>query len=179
VEEAMQRRNVLAPTGLYSYACLFGLLGCASLARPIPEPKPTKVYASFSKTWVAAVDYLARSGIALDTADRSSGVIKADLTATILDKSHFGSCEGSVIEFQGSEYASNQHGDWYWYTPQFHGPPIGRPFIAIIQGDSAHAKLSVRSEWIDAAGKEVKCAETSRWRDQQTEAAIKTQAERP
>jgi hypothetical protein len=175
----MQRRNVLAPTGLYSYACLFGLLGCASLARPIPEPKPTKVYASFSKTWVAAVDYLARSGIALDTADRSSGVIKADLTATILDKSHFGSCEGSVIEFQGSEYASNQHGGWYWYTPQFHGPAIGRPFIAIIQGDSAHAKLSVRSEWIDAAGKEVKCAETSRWRDQQTEAAIKTQAERP
>lgn len=173
----MQRRNVLAVTGLSCLACLLGLLGCASLAQPIPEPKPTQVYASFSKTWVAAVDYLARSGVSLDTADRSSGVIKADLTATTLDKSHFGSCQGSVVEFQGGEYASNQHGGSYWYTPQFHGPPIGRPFIAIVQGDSAHAKLSVRSEWIDPAGNEVKCAETSRWRDQQTEAAIKTEAE--
>ena len=173
----MQRRNTLALTGFSRFACLLCLLGCASLARPIPEPKPTQVYASFSKTWVAAVDYLARSGVSLDTADRSSGVIKTDLTATTLDKSHFGSCEGSVVEFQGGEYASNQHGGWYWYTPQFHGPPIGRPFIAIVQGDGAHAKLSVRSEWIDAAGKEVKCAETSRWRDHQTEAAIKTEAE--
>jgi hypothetical protein len=171
----MKLRNALIP--LCCCTALVGLSGCASLARPIPEPKPTQVYASFSKTWVAAVDYLARSGVSLDTADRSSGVIKADLTAATLDKSHFGSCEGSVAEFQGGEYASNQHGGWYWYTPQFHGPPVGRPFIAIVQGDSAHAKLSVRSEWIDAAGREVKCAETSRWRDQQTESAIKTEAE--
>lgn len=173
----MKLRNALIPLELCCCTALVVLSGCTSLARPIPEPKPTQVYASFSKTWVAAVDYLARSGVSLDTADRSSGVIKADLKTTTLDKSQFGSCKGSVIEFQGGEYASNQHGGWYWYTPQFRGPPIGRPFIAIVQGDSAHARLSVRSEWIDASGKEVKCAETSRWRDQQTEAAIKTQAE--
>ncbi len=173
----MQRRNALALTGLSRLACLLCLLGCASLARPIPEPKPTQVYASFSKTWVAAVDYLARSGVSLDTADRSSGVIKTDLKTTTLDKSHFGSCSGSVIEFQGAEYALNEYEGSYWYTPQFGGPPIGRPVIAIVQGDSVRAKLSIRSVWIDAAGKEAKCAETSRWRDQQTEAAIKTEAE--
>src|SRR5258708_33033344 len=99
----MQRRNALALTGLSRLACLLCLLGCASLARPIPEPKPTQVYASFSKTWVAAVDYLARSGGSLDTADRSSGVIKTDLKTTTLDKSHFCSCSGSEIGFPGAQ----------------------------------------------------------------------------
>ena len=176
----MQPRNVVSLAGLFCCTCLVELLGCASLARPIPEPKPTQVYASFDKTWGAAVDYFARSGVSLDTTDRSTGVIRADLTATPVDKSHFGSCGGSITGTPPIEYAWNEYGGWYWYTPQFHGPPVGRPFIATIQGDSARATLRVRSEWIDAGGKEVKCSsETSRWRDQQTEEAIRTQAERP
>jgi hypothetical protein len=163
----MQPRTVLALTGLFRSACLVGLLGCASLARPIPEPKPTQVYASFSKTWVAAVDYLAQSGISLDTTDRSLGVIRADVTTMPRDKSHFRSCGSSTIK----TYWSEDQG-WYWYT-QPQDPPVGAPFIAIVRGDSAHATLSVNSEWINAAGKEVKCSETLGWWDQQTKAELR------
>jgi hypothetical protein len=130
------------------------------------------VYASFAKTWGAAVDYLARSGVSLDTTDRSSGVIRADVTTMAGDKSHFASCGSSTVQPYWHEY-----GGWRWYTDS-HGPPPGAPFIAVVHGDSTRATLRVRSEWIDAAGKEVKCSETSSWWDQQTEAAIKTQAER-
>jgi hypothetical protein len=77
-----------------------------------------------------------------------------------------------MIESYWSEY-----GGWRRYT-QPQAPPIGAPFIAIVHGDSRRSTLSVSSEWIDAAGKEVKCSKTSVWWDQQTEAAIKTQAER-
>lgn len=169
----MRRRNALALTGLFRCAGLVGLLGCASLARPLPERKPTQVYASFTKTWGAAVDYFARSGVSVDTTDRSSGVIRADVTTMPRDKSHFGLCASSVIKSYWSEY-----GGWYRYT-QPQDPPVGAPFTAIVHGDSTRATLSVSSEWIDAAGKEVKCSETLSWWDRQTEAAIKTQAERP
>jgi len=94
----MQRRNVLPPAALCGFACFFGVLGCASLARPIPEPKPTRVYASFTRTWGAAVEYFARSGVSLDTTDRSAGVIKADLTTMPRDKSFFGSCGSSMVK---------------------------------------------------------------------------------
>jgi hypothetical protein len=77
-----------------------------------------------------------------------------------------------MIESHWSEY-----GGWRWDT-QSHGPPVGTPFTAIVHGDSTRATLSVSSEWIDTAGKEVKCSTTSSWKDQQTEAAIKTEAER-
>jgi hypothetical protein len=117
------------------------------------------------------VDYFARSGVSVDTTERSSGVIRADVTTMPRDKSHFRSCGNSTIK----NYWSEDQG-WYWYT-QPQDPPVGAPFIAIVRGDSAHATLSVSSEWIDAAGKEVKCSETLSWWDRQTEAAIKTKAE--
>ena len=169
----MHPRKVVTLAGLLCYACMVGLFGCASLARPIPEPRPTQVYASFNKTWGAAVDYFARSGVSLDTTDRSSGVIKADVTSMPRDKSQFGACGSSIVKSYWHEY-----GGWYWYTDS-QGPPPGAPFIAVVHGDSARATLKVRSEWIDSAGKEVECSRTSSWWDQQTEAAIRTLAERP
>jgi hypothetical protein len=167
----MKLRNALIPFELCCCTALVGLSGCASLTRPVPARKPTQVYASLTKTWGAAVDYFARSGVSLDTTDRSSGVIRADVTTMSRDKSHFRSCGSSIIK----TYWSEDQG-WYWYT-QPQDPPVGAPFIAIVRGDSAHATLTVNSEWINAAGKEVKCSETLGWWDQQTEAAIKTQAE--
>lgn len=98
VEGHMHRRNVLTLAGLFGCTCLVGLSGCASLARPLPERRPTQVYASFSKTWGAAVDYFERSGVSVDTADRSSGIIRADATTMPRDKSHFGLCGNSVLE---------------------------------------------------------------------------------
>jgi hypothetical protein len=169
----MQPRNVVTLAGLLCCMCIVGLLGCASLARPIPQPKPTQVYASFTKTWTAAVDYFARSGISLDTTDRSSGVIRADVTTMPRNNTHFVSCGSSMVESYW-----HKHGGWYLYT-ESQGPPLGAPFIAIVHGDSARATLKVRSEWIDAAGKEVKCAEASTWWDRATEEAIRTLAERP
>jgi hypothetical protein len=169
----MDRRNVLTLAGLFGCTCLVGLSGCASLSRPLPERRPTQVYASFSKTWGAAVDYFERSGVSVDTTARSSGVIRADATTMPRDKSHFGLCGNSVLE----PYWYEDSG-FYW-TRNYGERPLGAPFTAIIHGDSTRATLRVSSEWIDANGKEVKCSKTSSnaW-DQHTEVAIKREAER-
>lgn len=168
----MQPRNVLMLIGLFCCTALLGLLGCASLARPLPERKPTHVYASFRKTWGAAVDYFARSGISVDTTDRSSGIIRADATTMPLDKSHFGLCGNSVIE----PHWRGRRG-WAW-TRNYEDPPVGAPFTAIVHGDSTRAMVSVTADWIDAHGKQIKCSTSSNVWEQRSEAAIKTKAER-
>lgn len=170
----MQPRNVLIPFELCCCTALVGLLGCASFARPLPEPKPTDVNASFSKTWGAAVDYFERSGWSVDTTDRSSGIVRADATIVPPDKSHFGLCGNSVIE----PYWSGEQGGWdlIWHDET---PPIGAPFTAIVHGDSARATVTITAYWINADGKQIKCSPSSKtsW-EQQSEAAIKTGAER-
>jgi hypothetical protein len=168
----MHRRNVLTLAGLFGCACLVGLSGCASLSRPLPERRSTQVYASFSKTWGAAMDYFARSGVSVDTTGRSSGVIKADATTMPRDKSHFGLCGNTMLK---SYWLGDQ--GWVWST-KYEERPVGAPFTAIVHGDSTRATVSVTAEWIDANGKEVKCSKPSNSWEQQTEAAIKTQAER-
>jgi hypothetical protein len=168
----MHRRNVITLVGPFGYTCLFGLSGCASLSRPLPEPRPTQVYASFSKTWGAAVDYFARSGISVDTTARSSGMIRADATTMPRDKSHFGLCGNSVLEPYWNKYRG-----FYW-TRNYGERPLGAPFTAIVHGDSTRATVTVTADWIDAHGKEIKCSTSLKtgW-EQQTEAAIKTKAE--
>ena len=168
----MRARNALTLIGLFCCADLVGLSGCASLARPLPDRRPTQVYASFSKTWGAAVDYFARVGVAVDTTERSSGVIRADATTMPRDKSHFGLCGNSMLEPYWDAYRG-----WEW-SRTYAERPVGAPFTAIVRGDSARATVSVTAEWIDANGKKVKCSKPSNSWEQQTEAAIKTQAER-
>jgi hypothetical protein len=170
----MQPRNVLTLIGLFCCTALVGLLGCASLARPVPERKPTQVYASFGKTWGAAVDYFEQSGRSVDTTDRSSGIVRADATTMPADRSHFGLCGNSVVE----PYWRGKYGGWA-LTRNYEGPSVGAPFIAIVHGDSTRTTVSVTAEWIDAHGKQIKCSASSKtsW-EQQSEAAIKTRAER-
>jgi hypothetical protein len=170
----MQPRNVLALTGLFCCTCLVGLSGCAPLGRPLPEPRPTLVYASSSKTWDAALDYFGRSGVAVDTTDRSSGIIRAATTTMPPDRSHFGLCGNSVL----TPYWENGRG-WDWEIRSGGERPFGAPFTAIIQGDSSRATVAVTADWIDGHGKPIKCSTSLKtgW-EQQTEAAIKTQAER-
>lgn len=170
----MQPRSILIVVGLFCCTDVVGLSGCASLARPLPERRPTQVYASFGKTWGAAVDYLARSGRSVDTTDRASGIIRADATTIPSDKSHFGLCGNSQIE----HYWKGTHGGWELIT-HYEGPPIGAPFTAIVHGDSARATVNVTADWIDPSGKEIKCSISSKtWWEQGSEAAIKTKAER-
>jgi hypothetical protein len=168
----MRPRNVLTLIGLFCCADLEGLSGCASLSRSLPERRPTQVYASFSKTWGAAVDYFARSGVSVDTTDRSSGVIRADATTMPQDESHFGLCGNSMLE----SYWEGDRG-WVWST-KYEERPVGAPFTAVVHGDNTRATVSVTAEWIDANGNHVKCSKPSNSWEQQTEAAIKTQAER-
>jgi hypothetical protein len=158
--------------GLFCWTEFVGLSGCASLAPPLPEPKPTLVYASIGKTWSAAVDYFARSGISLDTTDGSSGIIRADSSTLPRDKSHFGLCGNSVLEPYWSGYRG-----WGW-TRNYGERPFGAPFTAIVHGDSTRATVSITADWIDAHGKQVKCSASSKtgW-EQASEAAIKTDAE--
>ncbi len=170
----MQPRNVLTLIGLFCCTALVALSGCATLAPPLPERRPTQVYASFGKTWDATVDYLAQSGRSLDTTDRSSGIVRADATTMPPDKSHFGLCGNSVIE----HYWRGEYGGWE-STRNYEGPPVGAPFTAIVHGDSTRATVSVTAEWIDAHGKQIKCSTSSRtWWEQGSEEAIKTRAER-
>jgi hypothetical protein len=168
----MHRRNVLTLAGLFGCTCLVGLSGCASLSRPLPERRPTQVYAPFSKTWGAAVDYFARSGVSVDTTDRSTGIIRADTTTMPADKSHFGLCGNSGLEF----YWEEDRG-FYWTRGHWERP-FGAPFTAIVHGDSTRATVTVTADWIDAHGKQVKCSTSYKtgW-EQETEAAIKTKAE--
>ena len=166
-------RNALSPFELCCCTALVGLLGCASLGRPLPERKPTDVYASFSKTWGATVEYLERSGRSVDTTDRSSGIIRADATTIPSDKSYFGSCGNSRIEhgWRGTD------GGWESIT-HYEGPPIGAPFTAIVQGDRARATVTVTAEWIDSRGKEVLCSPSSKtWWEKGSEEAIRKIAE--
>jgi hypothetical protein len=167
----MQSRNFSILVGLFCCADLAALSGCASLARPLPERKAAEVYASYGKTWGAAVDYFARSGISLDTTDRASGVIRADVTAMPRDKTYFASCSISVVE----PYWEGDQG-WNWST-KHEQPPVGAPFTAIVQGDSTRATVSVTANWIDAHGNQMKCSTISDPWEQQTEAAIKSKAE--
>jgi hypothetical protein len=164
----MQPRNVLTLIGLFCCTALVGLLGCASLARPLPERKPTDVNASFSKTWGAAVDYFVRSGVSVDTTDRSSGMIRADTTTMPPDRSHFGLCGNSVL----TPYWEARRW-WNWGIDV--DRPFGAPFTAIVHGDSTRATVSVTADWIDAEGKQVKCSASSR--QLASEVAIKTKAE--
>jgi hypothetical protein len=169
----MKPGNALSPFKLCSCTALVGLLGCASLARPLPERKPTEVYASFGKTWGAAVDYLERSGRSVDTTDRSSGIIRADATTIPSDKSHFGLCGNSVVE----HYWLGEEGGWQTVR-DYEGPPVGAPFTAIVRGDSARATVTVTSEWIDSRGKQVRCSSSSKtWWEKGSEEAIRTTAE--
>ncbi len=168
---SMQPRNLLMLVGLSCSAGL-GLVGCASLARPIPDRRPTQVYASFSKTWGAAVDYFARSGVSVDTTDRASGMIRADATTMPRDRSHFGLCGNSMLE----PYWRGDQG-WEWNRTD-EERPVGAPFTAIVHGDSTRATVTVTSEWIDANGKEVQCSKASNAWEQQSAAAIKAKAER-
>jgi hypothetical protein len=170
----MHPRNVPVPIGLFCCAALVGLLGCASLARPLPQRKPTQVYASFGKTWGAAVGYFEQSGWSVDTTDRSSGILRADATTMPPDKSHFGLCGNSHVE----PYWRGKYGGWE-LTRGYEGPPAGAPFTAIVRGDSTRATVSVISKWIDAHGKQIKCSTSSKtsW-EKQSEAAIKTRGER-
>jgi hypothetical protein len=172
VEGRMHRRNVLTLAGLFGCTCLVGLSGCATLSRPLPERRPTQVYASFSKTWGAAVDYFARSGVSVDTTDRLSGIIRADATTMPLDESHFGLCGNSVPVPSWSKYVG-----FYW-TRKYGERPFGAPFTAIVHGDSTRATVSVTADWIDTHGKQIKCSASLKtgW-EQQTEGAIKTKAE--
>jgi hypothetical protein len=169
----MQPRNVLTPIGLFCCTAVVGLLGCASLARPLPERKPTQVHASLGKTWGAAVDYFVRSGVFVDTTDRSSGIIRADTTTMPPDRSHFGLCGNSVPVPSWSKYVG-----FYW-TRKYGERPFGAPFTAIVHGDSTRATVSVTANWIDTQGKQIKCSASLKtgW-EQQSEAAIKTKAER-
>jgi hypothetical protein len=170
----MQRRNVLTLIGLFCCTSLVALLGCASLARPLPERKPIQVDASFGKTWGAAVDYFEQTGRSVDTTDRSSGIVRADATTVPPDRSYFGSCGKSVVEpdWRG------RYGGWA-LTTKYEGPPVGAPFIVIVHGDSTRATVSVTAEWIDANGKQIKCSPSSKtWWEQGSEEAIKTRAER-
>jgi hypothetical protein len=170
----MHPRNVPVPIGLFCCTALVGLLGCASLARPLPERKPTNVYASVGKTWGATVDYFAQSGRSVDTTDRSSGIVRADATTGPPDRSYFGSCGKSFVEpdWRG------KYGGWA-LTTKYEGPPVGAPFIVIVHGDSTRATVSVTAEWIDAHGKQIKCSPSSKtWWEQGAEEAIKTRAER-
>jgi hypothetical protein len=169
----MQRRNVFTLIGLLGCADLVGLSGCAPLGRPLPEPRPTQVHASFNKTWNAAVNYFAESGILLDTTERSSGVIRADAATMPRDKSHFGLCDGNSMLDSYWE----AHGGWRWSRTS-EARPVGAPFTAIIHGDSTRTTVRITADWIDANGKEVKCSKTTNSWEQQTEAAIKTKAER-
>jgi hypothetical protein len=170
----MQPRNVLTLIGLSCCTVLVGLSGCASLAPPLPERKPTQVYASFGKAWGAAVDYFEQSGRPVDTVDRSSGIVRADATTVPPDRSYFGSCGKSVVE----SYWRGKYGGWA-LTTKYEGPPVGAPFTAIVHGDSTRATVSVTAEWIDAHGKQIKCSTSSKtWWEQGSEAAIKTRAER-
>jgi hypothetical protein len=168
----MRARNALTLIGLFCCAALVGLSGCSSLARPLPDRRPTQVYASSRKTWGVAVDYFERSGISVDTADRSSGVIRADATTMPRDKSRLGLCGTSMLDSYWDELRG-----WVWST-KYEERPVGAPFTAIVRGDSTRATVSVTAEWIDANGKKVKCSKPSNSWEQQTEAAIKTQAER-
>jgi hypothetical protein len=169
----MQPRNVLTLIGLFCCTALMGLLGCASLAPPLPEPKPTLVYASFSKTWGAAVDYFEQSGRWVDTTDRSVGIIREDTTAMPPDRSNFRLCGNFGVE----HFWRGEYGGWA-VTSNYEGPPVGAPFIAIVHGDSTRATVSVTAEWIDAHGKQIKCSPSSKtWWEQGAEAAIKTKAE--
>jgi hypothetical protein len=169
----MKPRNALIPFELCCCTALVGLLGCASLARPLPDRKPTHVYASFTKTWGAAVEYLERSGRSVDTTDRSSGIIRADATTIPSAKSYFGLCGKSVIE----HHWTGEEGGWESIA-HYEGPPIGAPFTAIVQGDSSRATVTVTTEWIDARGKQILCSPSSKtWWEQGAEEAIRTTAE--
>lgn len=169
----MRPRNALIPFKLWCCTVLVVLLGCASLARPLPDRKPTDVYASFNKTWGAAVEYLERSGRSVDTTGRALGIITADATTIPSDKSHFGLCGNSVID----HYWLGEEGGWET-ARQYEGPPVGAPFTAIVRGDSARATVSVTAYWIDVSGKEIKCSVSSKtWWEQGSEEAIRTQAE--
>ena len=167
----MQPRNFSILIGLFCSADLATLSGCASLARPLPERRPVQVYASYEKTWGAAVDYFARSGISLDTTDRASGVIRVDASTMPRDKSHFGLCGNSMLK----SYWMGDQG-WDWSRP-YEEPPLGAPFTAIVRGDTTRATVSVTADWMDANGKQVKCSNTSNPWEERTEAAIKTEAE--
>lgn len=167
----MRLRSFPMLIGLFCCGDLVGLSGCASLSRPLPERRPAQVYASYGKTWGAAVDYFARSGISLDTTDRASGVIRVDTSTMPLDRSHFGLCGNSMLE----PYWLGDDG-WEWSRP-YEEPPLGAPFTAIVRGDSTRATVSVTADWIDANGKQVRCTNTSNPWEQRTEAAIKTKAE--
>lgn len=170
----MQPRNVRMVIGSFCCAAIMGLLGCASLARPLPGRKPTNVYASFGKTWSATMDYFAQSGRSVDTTDRSSGIIRADATTMPRDKSHLGLCGNSHVE----SYWGGEHGGWH-LTRVYEVPPVGAPFIAVVRGDSTRATVSVTSQWMDLEGKKINCSTSSKtsW-EQQSEATIQTRAER-
>jgi hypothetical protein len=168
----MRPRNVLTLIVLFCCTALVGLLGCASLARPLPERKPTDVNASFSKTWGAAVDYFVRSGVSVDTTDRSSGIIRADTTTMPPDRSHFGLCGGNVHVY--AYWREDEYVGWA-LGRDYVGRPFGAPFTAIVHGDSTRATVSVTADWIDAEGKQVKCSASSS--QLASEVAIKTKAE--
>jgi hypothetical protein len=168
----MQRRNVLTLIELFCCTALVGLLGCASLARPVPEPKPTDVNASFSRTWGAAVDYFVRSGVSVDTTDRSSGIIRADTTTMPPDRSHSGLCGGNYHVYP---YWENGGARGWGLGYDYVGRPFGAPFTAIVHGDSTRATVSVTADWIDTHGKQIKCSASSRLLA--SEVAIKEKAE--
>lgn len=169
----MQPRNTVLLIGLFCCTDVVGLSGCASLSPPLPERRPTNVYASVGKTWGAAVDYFAESGISLDTTDRSSGLFRAGAATLPPDRSHFGLCGNSRLE----PYWMGDQG-WEWNT-RYEEPPLGAPFTAIVHGDSTRATVTVTADWIDASGREIKCSNSSTigW-EQRSEAAIKAKAER-
>lgn len=168
----MQPRNAVLLIGLFCCTDAVGLSGCASLSPPLPERRPTNVYASVGKTWGASVDYFAQSGISLDTTDRSSGLIRAGAATLPRDRSHFGLCGNSMLK----AYWLGDQG-WDWSRP-YEEPPLGAPFTAIVHGDSTRATVTVTADWIDASGKEIKCSNSSKtvW-EQRSEAAIKAKAE--
>jgi hypothetical protein len=108
----------------------------------------------------------------VDTTDRSSGVITAEVTAMPRDKSRFVACGNTV-------FAPSWSGHRGWeLTGHYEAPPLGAPFAVIVHGDSTQATVHVTAYWIDAYGKQIKCTSSANAWEQRSEAAIKTIAER-
>jgi hypothetical protein len=148
-------------------------MGCGSLAGQLPQRIDTHINASRGKTWDAVVDYFARSGISVDTMDRSSGVITAEATAMPREKSRLVACGNTVF----APFWSGEYGGWE-LIGHYEAPPFGAPFTAIVHGDSTQATVHVTAYWIDAHGKQIKCTSSAYAWEQRSEAEIKAIAER-